>query len=831
MTGPPRVRLHGAFPRATREAVEPLLPQALTLIEQLAGRPLTFPSPVLPMTKEEIAEGRSIRGPGHEGGAGHGLWVPSQRVVKVNATMPPVAVLANVVHEYLHMALPDLDEVEIDQSTEVVLRGLGYPLSGSRQPNPKRVGGNLYAHRSDLQVGRRPEVRRAASRLPSEAAWDVVKTNGRAVTFSRVPRFNEDSEPAIAEQWRVDRGGRVRHMRPGDNPPVLHRRELMVPEGYGGFDVERARRRTASYDGLVDSSRIGRRRGWDRERRRIGLAENPVTTGPLGSLLRGEDPRLNGDRVVTLNMGMGRDSMAMLGLLLEGELEIPGWGLLGVEDIDAAVFSDTGCEWPHTYELLPEVRKASEEAGLRFVVLEKGSKYHTQPAIIEELMRKSTCVSLGKADCTDKHKIAPIKKFVAEVALERFGVGSKNLVKPKKRKDGSRPGPYLVDPSLPPDALVPSNASWTALVKRGERPPHLALVGIVKGEERRIQKAGIVGTPEEQVIGPWVPGWVEARQAQGRPLFITETYPLFYAGISKDDEQLILERWGWGHVRKSGCYICVWQPISWFWALRESDPERWEATVEYERRSLARNAKIYATPEGVRVSKALPEVVDAWRQLHPDATVDSVLDKTYSRVKRERESLAPSPEAQQALCDPEAVQEILYEFEEVPGGAQARLFNGRQPQAGGGTAISREFPAPAGDIMLAEKIRTDTALDVGSGLTAWGPARYDPYHPDDSTALEYDYDVVTCIYVLNVIPGTKERREVTELAASHLLPDGRAYFAVRTDNPCEGEPQKKTSKGYQVCKTAPAWKKELKRTFDQVDEWAAGSGYVTFRCE
>ena len=228
----------------------------------------------------------------------------------------------------------------------------------------------------------------------------------------------------------------------------------------------------------------------------------------------------------------------------------------------------------------------------------------------------------------------------------------------------------------------------------------------------------------------------------------------------------------------------------------------------------------------------LPELVERWRSLNQDATVDLVLDKAYSRQTREKldvETLmGTGEEAQEAICAPEAIDRIMYEYEDVGGGAeQARLFN---PE-GGGTAISREFPAPAGDVLLAERIRRNTALDLGSGKTAWGPTRYDPNHPDDDDALEYDYDVVTAFYVLNVIAKPKERRELLELAASRLLPGGRFYAAVRTDDPCDGRPSRRTSRGHQVCKSEEGWKRELSKAFSSVEAWARGSGYVTFLCE
>ena len=49
------------------------------------------------------------------------------------------------------------------------------------------------------------------------------------------------------------------------------------------------------------------------------------------------------ERIITLNMGLGRDSLAMLALLIEGQLVAEGRPLRPA-DIDALVFSDPGFE-------------------------------------------------------------------------------------------------------------------------------------------------------------------------------------------------------------------------------------------------------------------------------------------------------------------------------------------------------------------------------------------------------------------------------------------------------------------------------------------------------
>ena len=70
---------------------------------------------------------------------------------------------------------------------------------------------------------------------------------------------------------------------------------------------------------------------------------------------------------------------------------------------------------------------------------------------------------------------------------------------------------------------------------------------------------------------PHVPEADEAHRAikTGRPAYEDPIYPLVDMGIEKADEAAILARHGLDWVRKSGCFMCPFQPVGWFWALRE----------------------------------------------------------------------------------------------------------------------------------------------------------------------------------------------------------------------------------------------------------------------
>jgi 3'-phosphoadenosine 5'-phosphosulfate sulfotransferase (PAPS reductase)/FAD synthetase len=289
----------------------------------------------------------------------------------------------------------------------------------------------------------------------------------------------------------------------------------------------------------------------------------------------------NANRIITLNCGLGRDSLTMLCLAFEGRLEADGLGTVSASDLDAVIFSDTGCEWEHTYSLIPRVRELCEAHGVEFVVLAKGDgRYHYRPAIMADFESRATVASLGKGDCTDNHKIQPIRRWINERSLARFGV---------------------------------NNRSYSAAVRKGARRPHVTLIGIAADETSRLANGG------------------------HGPAYVEERYPLVTMGIAKPDETPILERWGFNHVRKSGCFMCPYQPASWYWALSVAHPGTWERAVEYERIALERNSRMAATGYKRRDGSPmpLPEVVSSWRAANPDATVAAVLDKQYSRCTKQ----------------------------------------------------------------------------------------------------------------------------------------------------------------------------------------------------
>jgi hypothetical protein len=86
---------------------EHLIPATYAAMEELSESWIDWPRHVEAMTEQEIAEGEAV-------GKGHGLYLPETAQIKLNASMTPIAIYLNFIHEHLHHAIPDATEQEIN---------------------------------------------------------------------------------------------------------------------------------------------------------------------------------------------------------------------------------------------------------------------------------------------------------------------------------------------------------------------------------------------------------------------------------------------------------------------------------------------------------------------------------------------------------------------------------------------------------------------------------------------------------------------------------------------------------------------------------------------
>jgi len=169
----------------------------------------------------------------------------------------------------------------------------------------KQVFDDLYVHFSALDelgdADYRRRIRQAIQRLPITLGFtpNVAKLNLRTGRLSLLayPDFDDDPFPELAASWAFTPGSTAapsyRIYAESLNPPILHRKELLVPPSYLGREGWVRLTSTAESIGLFDdTTTIGFKLNWQRlvESKGYRLAGNEFV--PLGNELASNDAAL-----------------------------------------------------------------------------------------------------------------------------------------------------------------------------------------------------------------------------------------------------------------------------------------------------------------------------------------------------------------------------------------------------------------------------------------------------------------------------------------------------------------------------------------------------------
>jgi DNA phosphorothioation-associated putative methyltransferase len=129
----------------------------------------------------------------------------------------------------------------------------------------KRVGGSLYIHSSALNEATGAVVRRAAA-LADGFEWNVAKVSRGSVSLLLYEDFDDVGFPALLASLKVNlTTGRISAVdyRRRANPPILHRKEMLLPPDDSRRPKFAALTRSAEEHGLfAEPTKIGTRRQW-----------------------------------------------------------------------------------------------------------------------------------------------------------------------------------------------------------------------------------------------------------------------------------------------------------------------------------------------------------------------------------------------------------------------------------------------------------------------------------------------------------------------------------------------------------------------------------------
>lgn len=155
-----------------------------------------------------------------------------------------------------------------------------------RPSGGKRVRGAVYQHASGLDDETRPVVERAVA-LTAGFEWNVAKVTPGSVSLLLYEEFDAAAFPALLASLKVDLATGAKaatDYRKRENPPILHRKEALLPPSDPRRPRFAALTRTAEEHGLfAEPTKIGTRRQWADLLASKGLRIEGHTIVPVGA--------------------------------------------------------------------------------------------------------------------------------------------------------------------------------------------------------------------------------------------------------------------------------------------------------------------------------------------------------------------------------------------------------------------------------------------------------------------------------------------------------------------------------------------------------------------
>lgn len=182
----------------------------------------------------------------------------------------------------------------------------GDPITG------KRIAGSLYLHVTALKdqdpaVRERIAQAETLANIDAGSHYNLVRLDDRAerVSLLHYPGFFEEAFPALQERWLVDlttEAVTYRTYHDSVNPPILHRKELMLPYDDVHLELFKSLTLEAEAIGLFeDVRRIGYRRQWEQLVREKGYRVDGHQLVPIGNDVSAE--LLTGEETLPLHVG------------------------------------------------------------------------------------------------------------------------------------------------------------------------------------------------------------------------------------------------------------------------------------------------------------------------------------------------------------------------------------------------------------------------------------------------------------------------------------------------------------------------------------------------
>ena len=215
-----------------------------------------------------------------------------------------------------------------------------------QRPLGKRVGLHTYHHVEVLELLEPLHIEQInkaiaiTGMMPGER-FNVIKLPhvGESITLLDYPRFFDDAFPVLANYWTIDLANqtyRYRTYLDSLNPPVLHRKELLLPKDHPQQELFQTLTKSAEQIGLFeDPNRIGFKRAWETLLARRGYKAIGNELIPIGN-----DESASGENATSSFEGIARHLTALTRYSFSAPMQ--ALARLGFLDGTKTVF-DYGC--------------------------------------------------------------------------------------------------------------------------------------------------------------------------------------------------------------------------------------------------------------------------------------------------------------------------------------------------------------------------------------------------------------------------------------------------------------------------------------------------------
>jgi hypothetical protein len=295
---------------------------------------------------------------------------------------------------------------------------------------------------------------------------------------------------------------------------------------------------------------------------------------------------MNAETLTVLSYGIGQDSWAIMVKLANDAAFRAKYAPGRLVIVSAA----TGNEHADTMEHLAYTREFCEKNGMEFHYLDASRGYHRGDWVslqsFYDAKQAIGSVAYPKT-CTDNLKVQPIYRWLNEWVQKNYYPGQINLLERK-------------------------GAMKQFALDHGRIR---VLVGIAKGEEKRVAKPG-------------------ADRTKWMGLSTVREYPLIAEGMDREACQLYVESQGEPVPPPSNCVMCPFKaPIELLWTARRY-PLEYAGWVKREQVKIAANADKCAAKGqanlGVYGKKLLPQVLAEAEKLYGHMTMEQLDEYRFS---------------------------------------------------------------------------------------------------------------------------------------------------------------------------------------------------------